>query len=284
MEYSNLFKENEEFIKSILPFKAKTISDENFLLSINSLCIEYEESDDITWEHSKIRKVFAVFDRFKTVLSLENDYKGQGLDKEQRYVSICQYLLLTCFDQLGQNNEWLPFGSWLVSKGKKEERDSVIAKIDTKSSLDYTKEILDGYNLIYGIKKSFMRFIFVLLPKPIMGYLLDSVRVVKLPIGAKDYSEQEFLEDKYADYLYKIRNDFTHNSYSTGPVMFNEAEFYERPGAEDDAQATGWMIREELVKTTYSITYFNHSSFYERLKTSVLVGLTEYVRINGGNI
>jgi hypothetical protein len=37
-------------------------------------------------------------------------------------MTLCAYLLLTCFDLLGQNDEWLAFGAWLEANKTFEER------------------------------------------------------------------------------------------------------------------------------------------------------------------
>src|SRR5690606_8549472 len=46
------------------------------------------------------------------------------------------YLALTCFDILGQSDDWKDYGNWLSSKKKADERNNIIDKHHKKELND----------------------------------------------------------------------------------------------------------------------------------------------------
>ena len=67
--------------------------------------------------------------------------------------SLRNYLLLTCFDLLGQPSDYLDFQSWLRSSSKQGERDAIVASLDKSGSeADIAIRIHRAYLDIYGTK------------------------------------------------------------------------------------------------------------------------------------
>ena len=72
------------------------------------------------------------------------------------------YLILTCFDILGSNKDFLPFPDWLSSNSPsvKDQRDALFSNLSVKElTPNNVAKLYNEYNKIYGIKKGFIRFI-----------------------------------------------------------------------------------------------------------------------------
>lgn len=127
------------------------------------------------------------------------------------------YLLLTCFDVLGQPQSFIDFQSWLSSSSTEAERTAAL--LNAKSETDRIaaiKRVHHEYLTAYGTKNSFYRFVRDVLPPPIQDDLYRSINIRK--IDSERNIEVEVVEaetDKLA-FLYRIRNSFTHAGVSTG--------------------------------------------------------------------
>ncbi|QSJ17503.1 hypothetical protein JYQ62_01015 [Nostoc sp. UHCC 0702] len=65
--------------------------------------------------------------------------------------ALVNYLLLTCFDILGQPKDWLSFNGWLTSKETKSEREEAVSLIsESITTIEATKKIHDFYLDKYG--------------------------------------------------------------------------------------------------------------------------------------
>jgi hypothetical protein len=149
--------------------------------------------------------------------SLIQDQEAGWTHPYIQHDALINYLLLTCFDILGQSNEYLSFNSWLeASKTKyKCERDEVVERIpDSAKPVEIAKIMYAEYNNIYGVKTSFYRFIDEILTEEARERLLLSVR-----IGQKTRKEELVFIDnpsKKKEFLYESRNLFTHHLTPTG--------------------------------------------------------------------
>lgn len=135
--------------------------------------------------------------------------------------ALVSYLLLTCFDLLGQQEDYLSFNDWLRSKKKKhiEERNDAFKNIPEKSSqAEAALKLSNHYNELYGVKKSFYNGI-KNLPADAKNQLLSSVRVSRSPkYGSKPnttfpsypFEENEETERIKLKFIYDKRNNFTH--------------------------------------------------------------------------
>lgn len=131
------------------------------------------------------------------------------------------YLLLTCFDRLGQVG-FLTFSNWLKSKkiNHKNEKESVLSQMPEGLSPVEASELLESkYQSIYSVRNSFCNGI-TNLPSNAKEKLLSSVSLsfcaeygkhgpnVSLPsVPIEDKSAEYDLKIKF---LYDRRNRFTH--------------------------------------------------------------------------
>lgn len=133
------------------------------------------------------------------------------------------YLLLTCFDNLGQKDKFLTFENWLKSqKPLHKEEKEIITKSLTEETSDIDKAIKlqEGYHKIYGVKNAFYSGINTINEEE-KEKLLKSIHVTYSPKsedGNKIQRQQSIpIDDKKHEqdlkikYLYSKRNGFTHS-------------------------------------------------------------------------
>jgi len=127
------------------------------------------------------------------------------------------YLLLTCFDLLGQPSEFKDFQSWLSAASCGDERKEVQQNLTEKASVfDSAAEIHRGYLRIYGVRNSFIRFINHVLTAEARNDLLYSVRIRR--VDPVKHMEIEVIEsdERKINWLYAVRNAYTHRAENTG--------------------------------------------------------------------
>ena len=156
--------------------------------------------------------------------------------------SLRNYLLLTCFDLLGQSDEYLDFQSWLVAKRCAEERAAVAHQQDSCSNPALVAAQLHrGYLELYGTKNSFYRFVNESLSKKERGDLFHSVRVRK--IDAVENREIEIIESESVKlrYLYQLRNEYTHGAQIAGNPSGGVFENWNKPIEVDGKMLMGYV-------------------------------------------
>lgn len=132
--------------------------------------------------------------------------------------SLCNYLLLTCFDVLGQAAPFVDFQKWLESGKLKEEREQAAASLPP--GLDQVETALQMwklYNDRYSVTKGFYRFIDEVLTEDARKALLDSVAIARHP--QVDDEKKTKLKKRF---LYRFRNDFTHGAIA--PMTVDRSE------------------------------------------------------------
>lgn len=133
------------------------------------------------------------------------------------------YLLLTCFDLLGQSNDFCPYDEWLKSEKKKDERDAAFALAEQEADfLAKLKIVHAEYLRIHGVGNAFRRFIGHNLSLTQRQILLDSIRVSLSPIGPPNVSmpalpHTESDEGKIS-FLLRLRNGYTHHANVAGSI------------------------------------------------------------------
>lgn len=137
------------------------------------------------------------------------------------------YLLLTCFDLLGQSSEWLDFNSWLNSKKHQVEVSKAINLNSGQSALEMIKAVNCFYTAEFGVKNSFYRFINEVLLPETKAALLYSISIVYARKfityddagneyrGSKQIKKIDDDESKMK-FLYWLRNVYTHEATSIG--------------------------------------------------------------------
>ena len=132
------------------------------------------------------------------------------------------YLLLTCFDKLGQDRGFMTFQNWLQSKKHEHanQRNQVIKLIKPNSSpIDQALALANEHQQLFGVKNSFFRGIEKLSPDS-RKKLLDSVEVRFSPNyvntapdtspPSHPLSDQDLERRLKLQFIYDKRNQFTH--------------------------------------------------------------------------
>jgi hypothetical protein len=166
-----------------------------------------------------------------------------------QYDALVNYLLLTCFDSLGQPSEGLSFDSWLTANKTKREREEAAARINQPASpAAIAKEMYNAYQKIYGVKSSFYRFIDEILDKETRERLLTSIRIEQRIEDGKATIIDD--PEKKKSFLYESRNLFTHRLKPTGSAA--RAIFPDAVMVKDNKISWGYS----LVRTDRSYAYF----------------------------
>lgn len=159
----------------------------------------------------------------------------------KHFDSLRTYLLLTCFDLLGQPDEFMDFGAWLRAGRTREERDSILLSIpDVGDFVQRVSMMHEAYLGIYGVKKSFLRFIDDVIPEASKASLLYSIRVSEFDptenreIGILDE------ETRKTGFLYWVRNSYTHKAISTGSPAGGVFSNWGMPILIDGVPKMGW--------------------------------------------
>src|SRR5690606_15949133 len=157
------------------------------------------------------------------------------------------YLALTCFDILGQSDDWKDYGNWLSSKKKADERNNIIDKHHKKELNDILISVNKEYNKIYGVRRSFLKFIYEVISDDDRAKLFDSIKGAKtftFDIIKEDGSIKvgtnakriELTQKQKEDFLFNIRNSFTHKGVSIGDIaggIFETEKPTKFPGTEN---------------------------------------------------
>ncbi|HET6942755.1 MAG TPA: hypothetical protein VFH89_11390 [Sphingomicrobium sp.] len=168
-----------------------------------------------TWHTSVPGKCLAVAERLHLVALL----RRPEIEKEIWWHSapLINYLLLTCFDILGQSDGWTDFGSWL---DRKKDDGPDVSKLTSSDPIKIAKELYEQWLDKYGTKRSFYRFVNETLDSGQRQKLFDSVDIKKYPLppapGALSKGSRiETTDKERLRFLYKLRNSFTHEARGT---------------------------------------------------------------------
>ena len=151
-------------------------------------------------------------------LELIEDVGDHGWTHPWRYVdALRNYLLLTCFDVLGQTREWIAFDAWLKAKKCRGERADVVAQLaDTTDAVAVASALHGKYVELYGVKLSFYKFIHTVISSDSRTMLYQSI-AVPTTIGSTQIIDLNQRFDTARDgLLYRIRNRYTHQAQSFG--------------------------------------------------------------------
>lgn len=182
------------------------------------------------------------------------------------YTPLVVYLLLTCFDRLGQPSDWMDFGSWLRSNEKKKERDQVSSK-ETGNPSEIAIAYYDTYNKIYGVSSSFYRFLHEIIPEDIQQELLGSIwiEIVDNPPNIGNNRQADNITKER--FLFKLRNDFTHKAQF---VPGTAKEIY--PGIDGNS----WVGVQQIIEQSSWSTLFVRN-WPETIEKVVRVGLASFL-------
>ena len=164
-----------------------------------------------TWHGSIPGKCLATAERLQLVADLTRPEIEKVVWWHSE--SLITYLLLTCFDILGQSTGFSHFGNWLSARRRAED----VSKLGETDPLVVARALHDQWLAIFGIKNSFYRFINETLDDELRGLLLASVEIKKYPLPPAEgaltpRSEIPTTDEEKMRYLYKLRNSFTHEA------------------------------------------------------------------------
>lgn len=227
------------------------------------------------FKRSSLFRLFKVHERVKLVRHLERMlYEPGDFIEKHMFPGLNTYLLLTCFDTLGQNDKgWRTFPDWLNSEKCKHERDQIYSEvnsmftshIDGNLTLKYAERIYLRYNEVYGVKNCFMNFLRSLLPKE---QRLELFNKIKIEIYAEN-SAFKYYDDEPAkeNWLYSIRNNYTHSAIS--PEGFTTRGFYDFN--------ENWEVREEIHSKNEVRVVMVRESFKKEVEKSIIIGIRETI-------
>lgn len=194
---------------------------------------------------------FDVKDRYVNKFQVTNPYV--------HYSGLKNYLLLTCFDILGQNLEWKDFNSWLNSKSKKSEREKIFEKHKYLEFSERIKKVNEEYLLIYGVRRSFDNFVLNHLSEENRKKLYNSIKAQKkvrdseyipgkgIRVGGSE--KIEISDSEKLKLLFKVRNSFTHKGVPIGSLSEISFEKASKILAVHNINFThSFVIYRELVK------------------------------------
>jgi hypothetical protein len=144
--------------------------------------------------------------------------ENAGIGRQHELLdSLASYLLLTCFDALGQRDGWVDFSSWLASAKPPHaaERLNALSGYLPQNPVADAKHLHREYAAHYGARTSFMNFIDKVLSAEAREKLLDSVFL-------QDLSGKELPEKDKKDELYRLRNGFTHRLNAHGTPRYTD--------------------------------------------------------------
>ena len=163
-------------------------------------------------EGSKIKVIMAVIERLELIeIFAERELNVRLLTF---YQSLVVYHLLTCFDLLGQPDNWIDFINWHNSTKNLSEKQ------DAKSRFNFwdnfgtkVKKYYEFYINKFGVSKSFFRFINEVIPDSTRDELYNSIRISVngIPDPSRRIAEDSPQIDKMK-FLSDLRNKYTHSA------------------------------------------------------------------------
>jgi len=182
------------------------------------------------------------------------------------------YLLLTCFDKLGQNSEYADFPKWINSGKYSQERDQALESITAEmGAVEATKCLLSYYNSRYGVKRAFENGI-NRLENNVRSRLMSTLDVSRIPVienpqpntiyPGLPVSEERLVEKIKIESMFRFRNKFTHSLVqyfrASAPFLQGNRSLESSWVAEvDDGKIWYWTLGNETIEINggkYGIT------------------------------
>lgn len=161
---------------------------------------------------TKLKSLKEFFKDEKEMFFIEENEWGHPY---QDYQALRYYLLLTCFDILGQPADWKDYGSWLNAKNN-AERDLILEQHKDVNPLEFSKLLYARYIEIYGTKNSFYRFINEIISPERKAELLKSINIRKFEKPSMTEIQFEQTDEEKLKFLLFIRNSHTHTGLTIG--------------------------------------------------------------------
>lgn len=215
---------------------------------------------------SRVSVVSTVVERIDLVDRLSEAELIQNL--QHHHEALVAYLLLTCFDRLGQPADWLSFRDWLLAAGAAEHRRSAVAELGAEEDpLRIAERLHDSYIRRYGTGTAFHRFLNRVLDGSEREELLACIRIDRIATPPR-MTRLDAGDDLKVKWLYGLRNEYTHQArFVPGVEIPDNAPF-------DRSMWTG--LRRQEVTATEWITV-SLRAWPEILRRTVLKGLSRYL-------
>jgi hypothetical protein len=192
-----------------------------------------------------------------------------SFDEKYQIPPLSEYLLLTCFDQLGQPNEWMAFDNWIKSKKKAKEREQVLSNIQSNDKIQVAHDLFKGYQELYSVKNSFFRFFSHYLIEPHYSHFFNQLRIEEY-LNYPDNLRTTLADSKTKKrYLFGIRNNFTHSIKSTGPYILLFSHHKDKDGWYEKQMVYGKPITQRI-----SVT----DNYYLELENAVKAGMWQLLQ------
>lgn len=171
-------------------------------ISLKKLYITEEEKGARSYQ------LLAVAQRLELVDLLISAKDEQRLHYEAKlhYGGLIIYLLLTCFDLLGQPAKWMDFGSWLSTK----EPDS--NTLTATDAITCAKQLHRQWLDKYSVRNSFYRFINEVISNEDRTHLLESLIIKDYKLPPEPMERIQVSDDQKIKYLFDTRNRYTHRA------------------------------------------------------------------------
>lgn len=218
-------------------------------------------------ENSKIKVIIAVIERLELIeIFAERELNVRLLGF---YQSLVVYHLLTCFDLLGQPDNWIDFMNWHISTNKISEKKDARSRFNFWDNFETkVKKYYDFYIYKYGVRKSFVRFINEVIPDSTREELFNSIRIsvngmpnpsIRIKEDSNQTVKMNFLSD--------LRNKYTHSAIFI-------------PGFHQDFRMPGtkslFTNFTETINATSWVT-ISVRDWPDALKKVVKIGLAQYI-------
>ena len=219
------------------------------------------------WKSSVARKLLQVHERVKFTEFLERQITDE-YETRIYFPQLITYLRLTCFDQLGQPAKWSTFVNWLFSKKSKAkiEKEIIVNSLNTKDPLEISNLTYLGCNAIYGNKNSFFNFVNNVISASQKEILGNSIKIRTTNESHPTLEGKEVTIDDKWNYIYKIRNDFTHNTYSKDQRLNSKKNFEE------------WIFKERVFEGNDELWISTKYDFQKVLKETIYDGISELIK------
>ncbi len=267
------FESNAIPIKKLYDSISVWIDEKIFMDYFSKICDEFDrdwnkDSRKNHWKSAKVRVLLHIHERLELISHLKNEI-GDSFFKRYKYPELITYLYLTCFDQLGQPSNWMTFDSWIKSSKKKQERQEAIEKANHLSKLEFAESLFNFYHVRYGVKNSFYKFLREILPKEIRSNLFDRIQILINDEASPTLLGRNSTEKDKEDYLFKARNEYTHNTFANAPIL-----------GVTKANKDGWVFRESVFQGTETHFISTQDNFEIGLHECVLIGISEKIKRN----
>lgn len=256
----------ELVIKTVGEYLEKEIVKHALLIAASDIRPEHMFKTS-EFNNSRLAVICAVVQRLELCSKLNDPVVAKELF--QHYRPLVLYLLLTCFDRLGQPSDWMDFGTWLKANSKKKEREIAVFKTAVNNS-EIASELYNTYNSIYGVRHSIFRFLHEIIPPQVRNELLDSIWMEHIPNSPNPGDHIPASESEKEQYLYKLRNEYTHRAaYVPGVTKAIWPEGTIDPEA-------GEFFTQYFADNLWTNIIVKH--WPELLEKIVHIGLAEYIR------